>query len=173
MFASHLCSLACGDSFIKKKFAGVFPRDGLPAQKGRFRFYIVNLDAKHQPGSHWVAIVFKKDTALYFDSYGHAPMQEDIINFMNRNSQTIKYNSIRLQNFKTSTCGIFSLYFLYRLSRNLSINQLDMKNTIKNESFIKLFLKKKLTLAKCCHKVHFSKQTCRALINSRKAAGLF
>lgn len=168
MYASHLCRFACGDVQIKKKFGGVFPRDALPTHKDKFCFFIVNLDPKHLPGSHWVAVAFKKDTSFYFDSYGRPPIHRDILNFLVKNSRIIKYNKKCFQNFKTSTCGLFSLYFLYRFARNLPMDRLDMKNTTRNELFIRRFLKEKLSLAKCCHSVHFSKQTCKAFINSRK-----
>lgn len=170
MYASHLCKLACGDHFIKKKFAGVFPCDGLTMQKRNpyFLYYIVNLDPKHLPGTHWVAIAFKKDVALYFDSFGRPPMQRNILNFLKRNSRIIKYNASVFQNYKSTTCGLFSLYFLYKTSRNLPITQLDAKNTVKNEVLIGQFFKQKLTFAKCCHDTHVSEQTCRAFINMKQ-----
>lgn len=173
MYASHLCRLACGDTFIKKKFGGVFPCDGLPEHKGVFLYFIVNLDPKHLPGSHWTAIAFKKNTAFYFDSYGRPPLQKDILNFMNGNSQIIKYNTACFQSSKTETCGLFSLYFLYRFSRGLPMKQLEVKNTDKNELFIQQFLNKKLSLARCCHNFQVSKQTCRALLNMKNTRDLF
>lgn len=173
MYASHLCRFACGDSHIKKNFGGVFSRDTLPVRKGRFCFFIVNFDRKHLPGSHWVAIAFKGNTATYFDSYGRPPIHEDILNFLEKNSRIIKYNTGCFQNFKTSTCGLFCLYFLYQFSRDLPMDRLDVKDTGKNELFIRRFLKEKLKLAKCCHGVHILKQTCKALINSRKSLEFF
>lgn len=167
MYASHLCKLACGDPFIKNKFGGVFPCDGLPAHKAGFLYFIVNLDPKHLPGSHWIAIAFKKDIALYFDSYGRAPMQKDILTFLRRNARIIKYNTIMFQNFKSTSCGLFSLYFLYKISRNSSINKLHLNNTFKNEILMAQFLKRKLKFGKCCHNAHVSKQTCKALINMK------
>ena len=111
MYASHLCRLACGDRLIKKKFGGVFPSDGLPAQKNNFKYFIANLDPKHLPGSHWISIAFKNNTAFYFDSFGHVPKQKDILKFMNRNSKSIKYSKHCFQSSKTETCGLFSLFF--------------------------------------------------------------
>lgn len=173
MYASHLCRLACGDAFIKKKFGGVFPCDGLPKHKAGFLYFIVNLDPKHLPGSHWIAIAFKKNVAFYFDSYGRPPLQKDILNFMNGNSQIIRYNSACFQSSKTATCGLFSLYFLHRFSRDLSMKHLEVKNTDKNEIFIRQFSNQNLSLARCCHNFPVSKQTCRALLNMKSTNDLF
>lgn len=85
MYASHLCKLACGDRIIKKNFGGVFPCDGLAARRAGCLYFIANLDPKHLPGSHWVAIAFRKDIAMYFDSYGRPPMQKNILTFLRRN----------------------------------------------------------------------------------------
>lgn len=173
MYASHLCRLACGDTFIKKKFGGVFPCDGLPEHKADFLYFIVNLDPKHLPGSHWTAIAFKKNIAFYFDSYGRPPLQKYILKFMSENSQIIRYNTSCFQSSKTITCGLFCLYFLHRFSRDLPINHLDAKHIDRNEIFIRQFSNQKLSLARCCHNFRVSKQTCRALLNMKDTNNFF
>ena len=173
MYASHLCRFACGDAFVKRKFGGVFPSDGLPAHKANFLYFIVNLDAKHLPGSHWISIAFKKNIAFYFDSYGNPPTEKNILSFMKRNSRTIKYNKFHFQSSRTETCGLFSLYFLYQFSRNLPIKHLNAKNIDENEVFIQQFSKKRLSLAKCCYNFQIPKQACRALLNTKKVNDLF
>jgi len=169
-----LCRLACSDSHIKKGFAGVFPSDGLPKSAGSFKSFIVNLDPKTKPGSHWTAIFFshgknpsiKNKSAFYFDSYGRLPSNKNIINFLVNNASNISYNFHGFQSFDSFTCGHFCLYFLYKLNRNLDLNELSQNERRKNEIFIKSFVNSKLKLSDCCHSHHQNQhQTCRALMN--------
>ena len=129
-------------AFIKQKFGGIFPSDGLPTHKANFLYFIVNLDAKHLPGSHWIAIAFKKNVAFYFDSYGNPPTEKNIFRFVKKHSRTTKYNKLRFQSSKTETCGLFTLYFLYQFSRSLPIKHLNAKIINENELFIRQFSKK-------------------------------
>lgn len=160
-----LCKLACSDKCLKKQFAGVYSSDTLPNKRNSFTSFIVNLDPKLLPGSHWVAIYFSKNTAHYFDSYGLSPRNSRIIKFMRRNSNEIKYNSHCFQDDFTITCGYFCLYFLYQSVRKRTLEDLHLKNKKHNEQFIKKFVRNRLQPAKCCHVIHNRKQICTALIN--------
>ena len=163
-----LCRLACSDKLLKKEFCGVFSADTLPKQKGHFNAFIVNLDVKTLPGSHWIAIYFSDNIAYYFDSYGLPPRNRYIRRFMKKNSKAIKYNNIWFQNDFSTTCGYFSLYFLHQCVRDLrkkSLRKLHSRNKKYNELFIKDFVKKNFYLSKCCHAFHAKKQSCVALTN--------
>lgn len=167
-----LCRLACSDKCLKKEFCGVFSSDTLPKKKGRFNAFIVNLDSKKLPGSHWICIYFKENTAYYFDSYGLPPRNRHILFFMKRNSKTIKYNNFWFQDDFSTTCGYFSLYFLHQCVRNLrkkALKTLHPRNRKFNESFIKDFVKKNFFLSKCCrhHVSPTKKQSCVALTNMK------
>lgn len=159
-----LCNLACSDKHIKKGFAGVFPSDALPQNKKSFYSYIVNLDSKHLPGSHWVGIFFKNKTVFYFDRYGIYPKNKHILKFLKRNSQIIKHNTVCFQGDFTSTCGYFCLYFLYQLSRNQNLKGLSFKNKQYNEMFIKQFVKNKFKVRKRVRSCSFN-QGCIPLLN--------
>lgn len=161
-----LCRLACSDPRIKKGFGGVRASDDLPSKKGIFKSFIINLDPKHLPGSHWVAIYFRNDVAFYFDSFGQRPQNRDIITFLRENAKNIRCNAHGFQNFNTFTCGHFCLYFLHQSHRNLKLRDLDPTNRKKNEHFIKYFVNARFKLEDCCASLHGGgRQTCRALIN--------
>lgn len=160
-----LCRLACGDKKIKYGFGGVFAADTLPKYKQKFYKFIVNLDDSSLSGSHWVSIVFEDNIAYYYDSYGKPPKTPTILEFMNRNAKHILYNPICHQDDLTITCGYFSLYFLYTMSRNQSVSSLNFQNKSTNEKFIHEFAKSKLKLAKCCYVHHSIPQSCVALSN--------
>lgn len=160
-----LCKLACGDNEIKKKFGGVFAADTLPKNRGIFSKFIVNLDGKRLSGSHWCAIIFKQNKAIFIDSYGLPPTVKTILQFMKRNSKEIFYNPICYQDDMSTTCGIFSLYFLYKMSRNVSFVELRVFDTLHNEKFIRKFVKK-LKFSSCCFRHSKTFQSCVALANS-------
>lgn len=166
-----LCRIACGDKQIKNGFGGVFSADTLPKFRQNYNKFIVNLDKSTLPGSHWISILFKDNIAYFYDSYGNIPKTKSILKFMKRNSTQIMYNPICHQDYFTTTCGYFCLYFLYTSSRNLSLSNLNFQNKSKNEKFIKTFSKTKLKYAKCCHTSHSISQSCMALsnvVNQRK-----
>ena len=58
---------------INKKYDGVFSRDNIPSQNG---MYIINLDSKIGPGTHWVSVIIEPNRLLYFDSFGLIPPYE-------------------------------------------------------------------------------------------------
>ena len=43
---------------------------------------IVNTDISTDPGEHWVAVYFRKDQAIYFDSYGRPPEEQYVLSFI-------------------------------------------------------------------------------------------
>ena len=38
--------------------------------------YIINLDSKIGPGTHWVSVIIESNRLLYFDSFGLIPPYE-------------------------------------------------------------------------------------------------
>lgn len=103
--------MACSDKYIKNGFGGVFASDTLPVAKKHFVSFIVNLDDHTLPGSHWVSIYFKNRIAFYFDSYGRCP-PKSILNFMQKNCDDVYFNNVQVQNYFTTSCGYFCLFFI-------------------------------------------------------------
>ena len=58
---------------LDKKYDGVFLRDNIPNQNW---MYIINLDSKIGPGTHWVSVIIESNRLLYFDSFGLIPPYE-------------------------------------------------------------------------------------------------
>lgn len=160
-----LCKLACGDKKIKHRFSGVYSADTLPHKRHAFSKYIVNLDSRNKKGSHWISVFFKNDIAYYFDSYGYPPSVKSILDFLNRNSRKIYFNRVCYQDDFTTTCGYFSLYFLYRMSRNQPLFGLSTQNKSANEKFINNFAKTKFKYSKCCYTHFLEYQHCQPLKN--------
>ena len=51
------------------RFNGVFTRDNLP-KKIKDGAYVINLDEYGDVGTHWIALFWKKNEIVYFDSFG-------------------------------------------------------------------------------------------------------
>ena len=94
----------------RKIFGGVFPADLLPKQKiSKKTIYIVNLDVSSLPGSHWVLIyITKPKFGVYFDSSGSDFVANKYIkHFFEKNCRQVVVNTKQVQNFGSSTCGLY------------------------------------------------------------------
>ena len=68
--------------------------------------YIVNTDLSDDPGEHWVAVYFRDNRVIYFDSYGMSPDKDYILPFIKRNSSGWIQNTEMLQDPWSKTCGM-------------------------------------------------------------------
>ena len=59
------------------RFNGVFSRNNLP-KKTKDGAYITNLDENADVGTHWIALFFKKNEVVYFESFGVEYIPEEI-----------------------------------------------------------------------------------------------
>ena len=59
------------------RFNGVFSRNNLP-KKIKDEAYLINLDEYADVGTHWIAWFYKKNTIIYFDSFGVEHIPEEI-----------------------------------------------------------------------------------------------
>ena len=72
----------------------VCAKDLLPEKKPLdMKAYIVNTDISTDPGEHWVAIYFRRDQVIYFDSYGRPPDEQYVLPFIERNSTRWIHNT--------------------------------------------------------------------------------
>lgn len=144
MNSNDLFQIAHGDSLLSPVFAGVFACDQLPLKRKRkHKAYIVNIDPKNKPGSHWIAIFFDKEKCYYFDSYGMKCRNVYILRFIRRNSKVTEYNETVYQSPFSKSCGIFCLYFLTHIVRGKRLNELT-NNKEKNEKLMCSFAAKQM-----------------------------
>ena len=68
--------------------------DLLPEKKPLdMKAYIVNTDISTGQVEHWVAIYFRRDQAIYFDSYGRPPEEQYVLPYLERNSTRWIHNT--------------------------------------------------------------------------------
>ena len=114
---------------INKKYDEIFSRDNIPDKNG---MYIINLDSKFGPGTHWVSVIIKPNKILYFDSFGLIPPNE-LINLR----PEYYYNFLQYQPIKSFLCGYYCLYFLNEFNK-LKLYKGEAKNS---SNSIKIFNK--------------------------------
>lgn len=123
--------------FNIKSYKGTFPCDMLPPKFSLPACFVVNTDVSTQPGEHWVAILISKNRhAEYFDSYGLPPINKHIVEFLHKNSSSITYNTVTLQDLNSSACGYYCILFLEFRAKNISyyeIINIFSKNTKSND----------------------------------------
>ena len=102
----------------------------------RVGFYVINLDDKTGPGTHWVAMYYNPKFTFYFDSFGMPPPQE----LINKTDDRLVYNSSQYQNLKSVLCGYFCMLFIIEMYRTGDyhhfIRLLSETDSIENEKFV-------------------------------------
>jgi hypothetical protein len=89
--------------------------------------FIVNIDQSDQPGSHWVSFYFPESGAAeFFDSMGKPPEHYHIYykNFLIAYGSSYLHNLNRIQDYNTSLCGEYCIYFLIHRSENMSYEKI-------------------------------------------------
>jgi hypothetical protein len=124
--AQQLIDAISQDPVIRRQFQGVWPADMLPSGI-RPGIYISNTANSTEPGRHWVTFfVPRNGPSEYFDSIGHSPdyYQEAFVNFLLRREPRYLMNNTRVQDYGSSTCGYYALF--YALHRSYGHSMLDI-----------------------------------------------
>jgi len=117
---------------LKIKLVGIFMKDEIKAPLAQ-GCYIINLQNHDESGSHWTAFIKDKNDIYYYDSFGVVPPQNLYDVFMKENSQNIYYNTSDDQNFDATSCGWWSIAFLYYMSKNTKGSMLDRMKKFDNK----------------------------------------
>lgn len=155
MMGKELISYIKKFSYIWGKFGGIYSIDELDyltPEKGKF--YICNTDRIFNKGKHWIVIFWDiiSNNIEYFDSLGKFPLNNFII-FMKKSKKKIIYNTRRIQNLNSDTCGYFCLYFIVLRCNSITFKQItnhfsnDLINNEKHvQSFINQSINKKIII---------------------------
>ena len=128
MYADQLINLINSDNTLKRIFCGIFAYDTLDnfsLKKNKICALIINTDPSTLPGEHWLLVYFNPHikTIIWFDSYGHSPNYygKEIKKWLWSFGLIVKISSQKIQSEKSEYCGLFCLYVLYFLSRNVPL----------------------------------------------------
>ena len=139
------CSLL-HNSITKQHFGGIYNVDTLPLTIHKKPCLIVmNTDLSSGPGEHWIAIyVTKQGICEFFDSAGNNPIFYGIEHFLISYGPRFTFNTKRLQDYNSETCGHFVLYYAFKRCQGLSLenivrdfNDLPLK---RNDELVKRFV---------------------------------
>lgn len=139
MNGQTLADLCRADATLEKQFGGVFSVDNLPFRVARYpSAYIVNTAPSLDRGQHWLAIYFSSARrSIVFDSFGTLP--SPVRSFVVRNSVACAYNTHRIQNIRSQTCGLYTLLFLLvvcRYSDVVHFLHLFDDDTLQNDFYV-------------------------------------
>lgn len=103
---------------------------------GEEGYYVINLDEKTGPGTHWTTMYYNPKFTFYFDSFGLPPPQE----LIEKTDDKIVYNSSQYQNMKSVLCGYYCIMFINELQRTGDyyhfVDMFSKKDTIANERLV-------------------------------------
>lgn len=108
-------------------FGGVLASDQLPSydEQDLKKLYILNTDPSTKPGKHWVAIYINK-TPEFFDSLGRKPSayNKNFEYFLINHGPEYYHNCKRIQNYGTSLCGEYCVYYAVMRSSGYSFSDI-------------------------------------------------
>jgi hypothetical protein len=141
---------------LKIKLVGVYMKDELQNSDLKQGCYIINLQNHDENGSHWTAFIKDKNDIYYYDSFGVVPPQ-NLYDIFVIDSTALYYNTSDDQNFDSTSCGWWSISFLYYMTnskgpmldrmkkfdnkfrkKDTKLNEIDLKKYIDN-----IYLRKK------------------------------
>lgn len=121
-------------------FIGTFPADRIPVVKARPASFVLNFDKHDSQGSHWVSLILLPNgESEYMDSFGLPPLQQDILNYIKKNSKAYTFNCQQFQHPLAISCGLYAIHFIKHRYRNLSFESFSAhfsKNLANNENVI-------------------------------------
>lgn len=143
----------------KKFFWGTFPCNELPRVYKKSQFFIaskkpfsmiINLSPNFTNGSHFVALMFKNDKLILFDSLNLQfadPNIEEFVKKIIEFKSSIQYytSNVQIQNFKSSMCGFYCIAWItYMFKCRESpikcvgnfLKKFDDQDTVKNDKII-------------------------------------
>jgi len=99
------------------------------------KFIIVNLSKQNQEGTHWIVIVRSHNkTYEIFNSLGFENLEIIQPYFKLRSKADILFNETSFQLENSTTCGLFSIYFIIHRILNFDMSFHDLLEDIFNAS---------------------------------------
>ena len=131
---------------VREAFYGVYPIDELPEFIPHLPiFIVVNTDTHNLQGQHWKTIFIDKNRhGEVFDSLAQ-PMNDLLVRWMNRFTRKWKTNPKMYQPSKSTSCGAFALYFIFKRFDFPSLNhftQCFSHSLASNERLVRSFFRK-------------------------------
>ena len=134
------------NSCLRGHFRGVFAINTLPRYVTIYpSAFIVNTEPMPLPGEHWILIIiYSKQNAIFFDSFGRPPSYYGFDGFLNRNSSHVQYINEQLQAKNSNYCGFYVLFVLIMLvCKQFTLTEVYSfftSNVLYNDNFVHSFI---------------------------------
>lgn len=107
-----------GKKILGTSFLGVYPADSIPNINNHSNISIIfNLSKHTEPGTHYVAVLFKNKKIYYFDSYGKKLTNKYIKLNLKKFNLPIFYHNRNIQAKTSIFCGFFALAYLKAIQK--------------------------------------------------------
>ena len=143
-----MIKLVIQDKYAQEGFVGVFSRTRIPITNNFPASYIINLDEYGSKGSHWIALYITNKNISIFDSFGGNYLNDEMfrsfINSFYDKGRKIVCSPKVLQDYTSSTCGMYCVLFIWFSSRGYTMGEflsIFTKNKIINDEAVKLYFK--------------------------------
>ena len=136
MDANQITKVCLNDPFIQPYFFGTISRDEFPKNPPPIGLFIMNLDVRSKPGSHWVQFNLGLEypgRCMYVDTFGRRPPKEIVEILLSRGWEII-YNDVVIQNVLSQSCGKIALLFLKLWSHGYSTLEIVTKFMFDDET---------------------------------------
>ena len=156
-------------------FCGVFPADKVPKKLSKFPVcLVVNTDPSSQPGTHWLAAyIDSMGRGEQFDSFGRVPAKNSPLSQLLTASCGSKwhYNEERIQEYCSSVCGHYCIYFLLQRNRGVPMSEIirvfSERDYAENDSLITDWVNDHFDIDTDTYNLDFIlNQVCRALLST-------
>jgi hypothetical protein len=108
-----------GKKLLGKSFFGVYPADSIPTINNTINSSIIfNLSKHTEPGTHYIAVLFKNNQIFYFDSYGKPLRNTYIKKNLLKLQLPMYYHNRAIQAKNSIFCGFYALAYLKAIQHN-------------------------------------------------------
>ena len=132
------------DHVTKNIYLGAFPACEIPKSRKKRYFFITNTDLHDEPGTHWTAWMVEGDKVDFFDSFGRSPNNEQFPYEFHDYilGKRVSFSSFRVQQYTSSTCGYFCMYYIYFRSLGLDFKYIikQLENLKENDCIVTSFV---------------------------------
>ena len=122
MKSTQIMEYMLQDPFICSYFGGVLASDQIPLTKVKKSLCVVNTDASHLPGKHWVVVWYDK-VPEHFDPLGTYTIPT-IEKSLLTNRPRFRYNSQQVQSPTSRRCGEVCVFYVYYKCRGYSMKKI-------------------------------------------------
>ena len=132
------------DSVTKNVYLGAYPACEIPKSRKKRYFFITNTDQHDEPGTHWTAWMVEDGNVEFFDSFGRSPNNYQMPYEFKKYilGKKVSYSALRVQEFSSSTCGYFCIYYIYFRSLGLDYEYIikELTNLKDNDDIVIKFV---------------------------------